>query len=173
MLDRKKSAEILTQLADTIDGPCVLTIDAPWGAGKTTFLKMWSQYLRNEGYPVVEFNAWETDHAGDPFIALTSEITEGLRAFEKGAFIPKTTEMAEAAMQVAHRAIPGIIRILTAGILDFEPLIEKEAGKLLASYAENRLKKYKDQQESIKTFRNKLQALADALINLVIILSLL
>ena len=40
LLDRKKPAEVLTQLVDGIDGPCVLTIDAPWGAGKTTFTKM-------------------------------------------------------------------------------------------------------------------------------------
>lgn len=49
LLDRKKPAEVLTQLVDGIDGPCVLAIDAPWGAGKTTFLKMWSRDLRNEG----------------------------------------------------------------------------------------------------------------------------
>ena len=81
LLDRKKSAEVLTQLVDSIDGPCVLAIDAPWGAGKTTFLKMWSQHLRNEGFPVVEFNAWETDHAEDPFVALASELEEGLKSF--------------------------------------------------------------------------------------------
>ena len=52
-----------------------MAVDAAWGAGKTTFLKMWAQHLRNEGFPVVEFNAWETDASGDPFLALTSEIT--------------------------------------------------------------------------------------------------
>ena len=56
LLNRKEPAKILTQLIGGIDGPCVLAIDAAWGAGKTTFLKMWSQYLRNERFPVAEFD---------------------------------------------------------------------------------------------------------------------
>ena len=82
LLNRKEPAEILTQLIDAIEGPCVLAIDAAWRAGKTTFLKMWSQHLRNEQFPTVEFDAWETDHAADPFVAIVTELTEGLRGFK-------------------------------------------------------------------------------------------
>ena len=65
----------------SVDGPCVLAVDAPWGAGKTTFLRMLSHHLRNQEFPVIEFNAWETDFAGDPFVALSEELTAGLRAY--------------------------------------------------------------------------------------------
>ena len=139
LLNRKEPAQILTRLIGGIEGPCVLAIDAAWGAGKTTFLKMWSQHLRNEQFPVVEFNAWETDHAGDPFVAIVAELTDGLREFADESLTEKIRDTAEAAKQVALRAIPGAIRILTAGVLDVQPLIEKETGKLLASYAEDRL----------------------------------
>ena len=122
LLNRREPAEILTQLVDGIDGPCVLAVDAAWGAGKTTFLKMWAQHLRNERFPVVEFNAWETDHAGDPFVAIVTELTEGLRGFEDESLDAKIRITAEA-------AIPGVIRLFTAGVLDVEPLLEKEAGK--------------------------------------------
>ena len=148
---------------DKIDGPCVIAVDAAWGAGKTTFVKMWSQHLRNKGFPVVEFNAWETDHAGDPFVAIVAELTEGLRLFEDESVAEKTRDMVEAAKKVALRAVPAAIRILTAGVLDVQPLIEKEVGKLLASYAENRVKKYSEAQESINGFKNKLQAMATLL----------
>ena len=163
LLDRKESAEILTKLVDGIEGPCVLTIDAPWGAGKTTFLKMWSQHLRNNGFQVVEFNAWETDHAEDPFVALAAELEKGLKEIGDRSFKEKIKDTMEAAKKVALRSIPGIIRGLTAGILDVQPLIEKEAGNLLAAYAENRLSRYKEDQESIKVFRKKLQEMARAL----------
>ncbi len=163
LLGRKESAEVLTQLVDDIEGPCVMAIDAAWGAGKTTFLKMWSQHLRNEGFPVVEFNAWETDHAEDPFVALAVELKEGLKAFGDESLKEKIKETTEAAKQVALRAIPGIIRLVTAGVLDVQPLIEKEAGTLLASYAEKRLDRYKDDQESINRFRDKLQEMANTL----------
>ena len=163
LLDRKESAEILTRLVDSIEGPCVLTIDAPWGAGKTTFLKMWSRHLRNNGFQVVEFNAWETDHAEDPFVALASELEEGLKALGDGSFKEKIKDAMDAAKKVALRAIPVIIRTVTAGVLDVQQLTEKEVGNLLASYAENRLVRYKENQESIKEFRKRLQEMASSL----------
>ncbi len=60
-LGRLQPAEVLTHLIGSLDGPCVLAVDAAWGAGKTTFLRMWAGHLRKLGFPVVEFNAWETD----------------------------------------------------------------------------------------------------------------
>ena len=163
LLDRKRPAEVLTQLVDGIDGPCVLTIDAPWGAGKTTFLKMWSQHLRNKGFPVVEFNAWATDYAEDPFVALASELEKGLKALDDGSFKERIKDTMEAAKKVALRSIPGIIRGLTVGILDVQPFIEKEAGNLLAAYADNLLRRYKESEKSVKEFQNKLQTMASSL----------
>ncbi len=78
LLDRKKSVEVLTHLVRSFEGPCVLVVDAAWGNGKTTFLKIWRQYLINVGFSVVQFNAWETDFAGDPFLALCTELTDEL-----------------------------------------------------------------------------------------------
>lgn len=40
-----------------IQGPCVIALDAPWGDGKTAFVKMWVQYLRGEECKVTEVNA--------------------------------------------------------------------------------------------------------------------
>ena len=163
LLDRKEPAKFLTQVVDGIDGPCVMAIDAPWGAGKTTFLKMWSRHLRKKCFPVVEFNAWETDHAADPFVALVSELKDGLSEFEEGSLKDMIQKTAETAKQVALRAIPALIRIATAGVLDIQALIEKETGKLLASYAESRLDRYKENQESIRSFRKNLREMAAAL----------
>ena len=59
-----------------------MSIDASWGTGKTTFLNMWKQHLRNEGFPVVGFNAWNTDFAQYPLIALTSELLHTLRSLD-------------------------------------------------------------------------------------------
>ena len=164
LLGRQKPAEALTELVDSIAGPCVLAVDAAWGAGKTTFLKMWSQSLRNCGFPVVSFNAWETDHAGDPFLALVSEITGGLREYKQGSFSVKVKDTKEAAKKVLLRAMPGLVRVATAGVLDIQPLIEKEAGQLLSSLAETRFSKYREAQDSIGEFRTKLGAMARALV---------
>ena len=77
-LHRKESIEALTTMLGNLDGPAVVAVDAGWGMGKTTFLRMWAQNLRNERIPVVEFNAWKTDFTWDPFLALWSEVAAQL-----------------------------------------------------------------------------------------------
>ena len=161
LLGRKEPAEVLTHLIGSIEGPCVLAVDAAWGAGKTTFLKMWSQHLRNNNFPVVEFNAWETDFTGDPFIALSGEMIERLRQNTK--IKDKVEDTKKAAKEIFLRAVPGAIRLATYGILDISPMMEKDAGQILASYAEERLSSYRKEQESVKEFRKKLQDLANTL----------
>lgn len=73
-LNRKDQVEAVTTLLHNVDGSFVLAVDAPWGAGKTAFLKMLVQNLRNQQVRVAEFNAWETDFSNDPLIALFSAL---------------------------------------------------------------------------------------------------
>lgn len=134
LLERKEPAEVITTVLRSVDGPCVLAVDAPWGAGKTTFLRMLSHHLRNQEFPVIEFNAWETDFAGDPFVALSEELTAGLRAYAAatqgdGFDRVKLYKLRQVATDVLRRAAPGAIRVATAGILDVSPLLEKEVGQ--------------------------------------------
>lgn len=79
-IERRTQAERLTQLVERIEGPCVIALDAPYGAGKTTFLRMWAQKLRNEGFRVAEFNAWTSDFDGKPFSALAAQIVAAIDA---------------------------------------------------------------------------------------------
>lgn len=164
LLGRKEPVEVLTHLIGSIEDSCVLAVDAAWGAGKTTFLKMWSQYLRNNDFPVVEFNAWETDFTGDPFIALSGEMIEGLRQNTNGTLIDKIENTKKAAKEIVQRAVPGVVRLATAGILDLSPMMEKEAGQVLASYAEERLSSYRKEQESVQAFKSSLQNTANSLV---------
>ena len=160
LLGRKESVEVLTHLVGSLDGPCVLAVDAAWGSGKTTFLRIWAQYLRNQGFPVVEFNAWETDFAGDPFVSLSTELTDGLGAYTDETLATKIDNTTNVAKEVIRRAVPGLIRVATAGILDVNPLLGKELGQALASAAEKRLSDYREAQKSIKEFRRVLQDMA-------------
>lgn len=162
LLSREEPAEVLTHLVGSIEGPCVLAVDAEWGAGKTTFLKLWAQHLHNNKFPVVEFNAWETDHSGDPFIALSSELMEGLRKY-----LDKTDrrieEVKTAVTEVLRHAVPRVVRFATAGTLDLGTLAEKEIADVLASHASDRLARYGSAQKSINKFKDVLQKAADGL----------
>ena len=163
LLERKESVETLTHLVGSLEGPCVLAVDAAWGYGKTTFLRIWAQYLRNQEFPVVELNAWETDFSGDPLVALSTELTQGLREYKDEPLATKIADTKEQAKKVLRRAVPSVIRLATAGILDVDPLLEKEAGKALASYAEDRLSEYLEAQKSVQNFRGALQDMAKTL----------
>lgn len=163
LLGRQEPAEVLTQMLRSIEGPCVLAVDAPWGAGKTTFLNMLARHLRNQEFPVVEFNAWETDFTSDPFLALSEELTNGVREYTVGPLGDEIEKVKSAAKDVVRLAVPSVIRLATAGILDISPLIEKEAGQALASFAKKRLSEYLDARTSLQTFRASLGEFATRL----------
>lgn len=75
LLKRKQYADVLTQIVKNAEDGFSLSINADWGYGKTTFIKMWEKVLQNEGYQTIYFNAWETDFVADPMMALI----DGLR----------------------------------------------------------------------------------------------
>ena len=60
-LDRKKYANVLLDIVSTYNEGFVLAINNKWGTGKTTFIKMWEQELKKNGFQTVMFNAWEND----------------------------------------------------------------------------------------------------------------
>ncbi len=172
LLGRKESAEVLTHLAESIEGPCVLAIEAAWGTGKTTFLKMWSHHLRKIEFPVIEFNAWETDFSGDPFIALCTELTEGINnKFDKNNktgkkdWIEKINSLKKAAGTVVQLAAPGVVRSLTSGMLDIGPLLEKQSDHSSASSTEDRLNQYLDAKKCLGEFNRVLRDVAITLSN--------
>ena len=82
LLGRKDAAHQLERLIANAPGPYVIAMTSEWGSGKTFFLKAWEKDLLARKRPCVYFNAWETDHAGDPLLALTGCITESLKANE-------------------------------------------------------------------------------------------
>lgn len=65
-LGRKEYVEVLTDVVESFVGGAVVALNGAWGTGKTTFIKMWSQHLKNKKFPVVYYNAWEDDICEEP-----------------------------------------------------------------------------------------------------------
>ncbi len=61
-------------------GSYPISLNAEFGNGKTTFLKMFEHFINNEksNYDVVFINAWESDFYGEPVIAILSEFVNWL-----------------------------------------------------------------------------------------------
>ena len=159
LLDRKAKIEVLTRLVGNIEGPCAMAVDAAWGAGKTTFLKMWARHLCQQGFPVVEFNAWETDFTGDPFVALSSEITGGLTEWNAPTVADKIKETKETARKVLRWVAPGAIRLASG----FIPVVGNEFGKAAGDFAEELFTDYPEARQSITDFKADLAELANEL----------
>ena len=159
LLDRKEKAEVLTSLVSNIDGPCTMAVDAAWGAGKTTFLKMWAKHLRKERFPVVEFNAWETDASGNPFLALTTEITEQLKRRADSDVVSKVHQTQFLAKKLLRRVAPGAIRTASG----FIPVVGAEVGHILSSHASEAMAGYFEEKESAAQFKSSLERLSEAL----------
>ena len=163
LLKRREPIEVLTHLVSALEGPSVLAVDAGWGAGKTTFIRLWAQYLRSNQFPVVEFNAWETDFGGDPFAALSTELTSGLSDQEDKGLKERIADTREKANEVLRRSVPSLVRLATAGVLDIQPLLERELGDLAASVVNDRLSEYDKLRDAVIRFRESLQDMAHKL----------
>ena len=91
---------------DYVDGSLVVAINGKFGSGKSTLIEMWNNDIaqRRDGgewspMPVI-LNAWESDHCGDPMIAILSGLIEAADKWRKPAET-QTGKLKEAAKTVA------------------------------------------------------------------------
>ena len=118
IFNRKPYGEKLFQLIKNTQDSLVLALDAPWGEGKTTFIKMWRGYLHQQEVRSIHFDAFENDYQQEPFLAISSQIYNLIDKKDETTQEKYKTK-AVAAMKVIGRAGLRIgMRALTAGIVD-------------------------------------------------------
>ena len=161
LLERKESVQILTNLLQNIQSPCVLSVDAEWGNGKTTFLKIWARYLRNNKFKVVEFNAWETDFSNDPFEALTAELMDGIRNHPTGTNSNSSEIFIKSAKNLLRNSWPILIRLASSGILGKDD-VQEVVNALLSDKVE-KIGIFESKQNVVKKFKSSLQTLIEGL----------
>jgi len=152
-LNRKDQVEAVTNLLHNIDGSCVLAVDAPWGAGKTVFLKMLVQNLRNQDVRVAEFNAWETDFSNDPLIALFS------------ALEPTLQLAAETNRKTVLRAGATLVSKLASSSVPFVPDVAQvitQTGEQMQTAFKKGLESHRETVGAIRDFRDALSNLGDS-----------
>lgn len=159
-LNRTEATEVLTSLVGSIEGPCVIALDAAWGMGKTTFLRMWQQTLENGGFHVVMFNAWETDFANDPFLALSEELHAALEQ-QTGGEEHAVAKLKDAARKVLRTAGPAMIRKLALSVVG--PAGVDIGEKVLDAFAGESMSQYGLAKTAVIEFREALQAAAGAM----------
>ena len=74
LLNRENQCEELIRVIKDAQTPYVLAIDAPWGSGKTTFLRMMQAVCKEHEIPNVFFNAWQADFNNNALASMIAEI---------------------------------------------------------------------------------------------------
>lgn len=155
-LDRKPKAQMLTRILERTETPLVLGLDSAWGTGKTTFVRMWAQDLKNQGFENLFFNAWESDYVAEPLVALVGELGH-LQGAQEGKEYDQVKKLAG---QVARNAVPVAVRLLTAGLVDLRSDdLEKALGEVLEEVVEERIAEYEAQKNELEKFRDALTRL--------------
>lgn len=152
-LDREKYAKVLTGLVENYSSGFVLAINNKWGTGKTTFVKMWNQYLLNKEYKTIYFNAWENDFEDNPLTAFIGELKE-LNKTDKDKF----NNVVKNAAAISKNILPVLAKSVAKKYLDSQTLIDgiTESTKAVAEIFEKDVNEYAKRKKSIKEFRDNL-----------------
>jgi len=158
-LNRKNEIENLSNLLINSETPLVLAIDASWGSGKTTFIKMWKAHLSKE-YSFclsVYFSAWETDLAEDPLYAFLGEINEQLASRTSGMSRYKWEQTINLAGKIAKRSLSTLAKVATHGALNIDDqAIERALAELSGEIVSDGLEAYKASLSAVQQFKENI-----------------
>lgn len=162
-LNRRESAEILTQLISSLDEPSVIAIDAPWGHGKTTFVRMLRHHIVNKGFQTLYFNAWENDFVDDALSTLIGEIELGIKELELGkdekSKIKKSVgKIKGLGSYLVKKSVPLLVSSATGGIVNSDAI-----AKLTESIAREQIDNYEKAKSTFKSFKNTLKEFIEIL----------
>ena len=148
-LDRAQIAEKLANLFRDQRDPFVISIDGPWGTGKTFLLKRWQKELENKGFRVIYFNAWEDDFCDDPLLSIIGQLSDH---FKKGNLKKLADEMGKIAIPLLKKNALSVLNRATG--LTFEVDLNERS----------LLKEYRDQRQTKTELKNHLTKMSAAVV---------
>ena len=150
LLDRKMCGEVLEGLAKTFSSGCVIALDGKWGTGKSTFVRMWGEYMKRNGYTVLSFNAWESDFVLDPLVCLIAELKKATVVAGKDNVEKLTKAVAKISFAMLPALVGQIAKHLTG--VDFQDMA-KDAMSETVNILNRCVDDYAKQRESLDDFR--------------------
>lgn len=165
-LDRAKYAHPLREIVKTYSDGCVLAINGKWGTGKTTFVKMWQNYLEKYDIQTLYYNAWENDFVSDPLVSLLGELNK----FNKvNGAKEKMEGVVSAAGKIFLEMTPAIARGVVKKVSGIDA---EEIGNIIrdgvasgSAMLKHEIEKYQEQKSTLEHFRGKLKDLVETVCN--------
>ena len=126
IFNRAETIKSLTKLLDSRTDGVVMSISANWGVGKTSFIKIWEDYLALNSddsksiYDTIYYNAWENDDVEDPMLAILSVLQSKYSSMDRiDEGIKNVTR------KIIENAGPMLLRVLS------NKMLGEESSKLL------------------------------------------
>lgn len=144
-------AEMLSNVSEHLsEEGAVIGLNADWGVGKTTFLRMWEQSLKNQGFTTLFFNAWKSDYHDDPLIALMGEFKKKFQKSSNiGSFISSGAKLVN---RYGFWAFKSIIRHKFG--LNIDEVVD-EAAEMIS----NAINEYQEREDTLDDFKKELSEL--------------
>jgi hypothetical protein len=153
-LNRKQYAEVLTSIVSTYADGFVLAINNEWGTGKTTFVEMWQQQLKNNSFQTIYFNAWENDFDNNPLVAIMAEL-KSLTKSDNKAFNSVLKKGAILTKSVAPELLKALLNKYTG--LDKTSLETiKNSAEGITEILKDEIEDYTNKKKTIVEFREEL-----------------
>jgi len=154
-LEREQYARILTKIVEIYTNGFVLAINNEWGTGKTTFVRMWQQYLKNNEFNTIYFNAWENDFDSNPLVAIMSELKTLSNSKNKDVF----KSIIEKGAVLTKNVLPAVLKAVAKRYIDTEDLVDaiENTTKGATEILEEEIKEYTKKKQSIVEFREQLE----------------
>lgn len=156
-LGREPYARVLTEIVNTYADGFVMAINNEWGTGKTTFVKMWQQQLKNEGFQTIYFNAWENDFDSNPLVALMSELKNIINSKNEEVFKSIIQKGAVLAKNIAPALLKALINKHVGDVDGILLDAIENTTKASTEIFEDEIKEYALKKKTIIEFRKELE----------------
>lgn len=173
VLDRKILIENLSTLLWSSDQPLVVSIESPWGTGKTVFVTLWKLFLEKENTPCIYFNAWENDFAVDPIIPFLNcfdkFVHDEIKNIDDSALKGSVDKIKKVGGYLAKKTIPVAIKIITQGVIDLNDenlgkIVEDEISDLFSGIAEDSVEEFSKKKDGITILQENLKKVSKKII---------
>ncbi len=161
LFGREAFGEQLAKLVEGTNGELVIALDAPWGEGKSTFIKMWGGYVghvRTKKFRTITFDAFSNDYQKDPFLTLASQFyglveSDNVKSTKFKEVMSKTIKsLARGALKIGVKAAAE--GLLVGSVLDS---VSRDVGQVLSKEADtivaDRLGSNKADRKAIDDFK--------------------
>jgi predicted KAP-like P-loop ATPase len=172
IFQRAEFGKGIANLLGTSNDPLIAVLDAPWGMGKTTFIKMLAGHLRKNGFPVIYFDAFKNDHVDNGFLTIAGEIIHLSKELKKDKsskhkiFVKKAARAGGILLRMGAKVGAKAATLGAIDAADFEGLksvasdIAKETSTKADEYVESLLKLQSQERQTLDGIREALSDLA-------------